>query len=115
VKSAASALAFRVEDEAGLESALRRSRPASAPWLGQRPVLREIGSVHLRVLVEAGDRLSELPLQEPFSYELAQVFVAADDEAELVATYRRAVEAMGIVVDHDPEAGLRPRWHLALP
>ena len=76
---------------------------------------REIGSVHLRVLVEAGARLSALPLQEPFSYELAQVFVAADDEAELVATYRRAVEAMGIVVDHDPEAGLRPYWQLALP
>ena len=41
--------------------------------------------------------------------------MAADDEAELVATYRRAVEAMGIVVDHDPEAGLRPYWQLALP
>ena len=85
----------------------------SHAWLFEQ--VDGITSVHLRVLVGAGDRLSELPLQEPFSYELAQVFVAADDEAELVATYRRAVEAMGIVVDHHPEAGLRPRWHLALP
>ena len=51
--------------------------------------------------LEPGDRLSELVLQEPFSHELAQVFVAVADAEELVTTYRRAVEAMGIVVDHD--------------
>ena len=88
---------------------VRRFRDGVVRWVPDREQLgrieQEIGSVHLRVLVEPGVRLSEIPFQEPFSYEVAQVFVAGDDEEELVATYRRCVEALGIVIDHDPAEG----------
>jgi biotin carboxylase len=59
----------------------------------------EIGRVHVKVLVSEGDRLSDQRLQDSYSFDLAHVFVAAQDEDDLVATFRRCVEALDISVE----------------
>ncbi|MEE4119444.1 MAG: ATP-grasp domain-containing protein [Paracoccaceae bacterium] len=44
--------------------------------------------------VAAGQRLSELPEQETYSYELADLFIGAADEAELLRKKRRAEDIL---------------------
>jgi hypothetical protein len=55
---------------------------------------REIPGVRLSPVPQEGQRLSELPGQDSYSYELTDVVVGAHDEAELVAKYERAVGAL---------------------
>lgn len=49
----------------------------------------ETPGVKIQVVPEAGDRLSELPGQDSYSYELAHLFVAAQTEREMEQKYRR--------------------------
>lgn len=44
--------------------------------------------------VEGGQRLSELLHQDPYSYEVAVVFVGGEDEADLEAKYRRCIDML---------------------
>ena len=53
-----------------------------------------------------GDRLSELPDQDSFSYELAHVYVGADDEEELQPQLRARVAGLPFEFDDRP-AGAR--------
>ena len=53
------------------------------------------------VLVEPGDRLSELPEQEPYSFLLAYVHLGADGPDELESKHRAVVEDLRVVVDED--------------
>jgi ATP-grasp domain len=55
---------------------------------------REVPGVHISRIPPEGQRLSELPGQDSYSYELAHVIVGARDEAELVAKYERVVRAL---------------------
>lgn len=48
----------------------------------------------VEIKVAEGQRLSELPEQETYSYELADLFIGARDEAELLAKYERAVQIL---------------------
>jgi hypothetical protein len=57
-------------------------------------VEREVPGVHVAPVPREGQRLSELPSQDSYSYELADVIVGARDEAELVEKYERAVAAL---------------------
>ncbi|KAA9005726.1 ATP-grasp domain-containing protein [Histidinibacterium aquaticum] len=49
--------------------------------------------------VSEGDRLSELPEQESYSYELADLFIGAKDETELLKKYERAKEVLPYEID----------------
>ncbi|XRQ12236.1 ATP-grasp domain-containing protein [Actinomadura welshii] len=52
-------------------------------------VEREFPGTIVRLGVKPGDRLSELDLQDSYSYELGRVFMGAADEAELKARYEQ--------------------------
>jgi len=54
-------------------------------------------SVHLNVA--EGDRLSALRGEDSYSYELAHVFLGADDQRELEDTYARCVHALPFAID----------------
>jgi biotin carboxylase len=55
---------------------------------------REIPGVRLSPVPREGQRLSEMPAQDSYSFELTDVIVGARDEPELVAKYERAVGAL---------------------
>ena len=48
----------------------------------------------VRIEVEVGDRLSDLPNQDPNRYVLAEVYVGADDREQLEAGHRRCLELL---------------------
>lgn len=62
-------------------------------------VQRDLPGVIVDVVAQEGKRLSELPSQDSYSYELAHVFVGARDEEELERTYARCVEALRFEFD----------------
>ncbi len=64
---------------------------------------RRIPGTVVNHVVPAGVRLSELPEQDSYSFELAHVFTAADSEEELVATYEEVVK--GLPFAFEEEAG----------
>jgi len=53
----------------------------------------------VELLVQQGDRLSELPEQEPYSYLLAYVYVGADDEREMTDRYEAVTRALDLGFD----------------
>ncbi|OEV09544.1 ATP-grasp domain-containing protein [Streptomyces nanshensis] len=57
-------------------------------------VRREVPGAIVDVVAEEGARLSELPMQDSYSYELAAVYLGAEDEAGLKEKYRRCVELL---------------------
>lgn len=62
-------------------------------------VRREIPGITVDVVPEAGTRLSDMPGQDSYSYELAHVFVGADSERELDEKYRRVIAALPFEFD----------------
>jgi hypothetical protein len=52
----------------------------------------------LRVFVERGMRLSELPLQDSYSYEVAEIFLGADRQKALLDKYLKACELLDLRV-----------------
>ncbi|MGY2079555.1 ATP-grasp domain-containing protein [Modestobacter sp. SYSU DS0657] len=57
-------------------------------------VEREVDGVTVEVVAEQGHRLSELSQQDSYSYELALLFIGAQDEAELDAKYDQCVRML---------------------
>jgi hypothetical protein len=57
-------------------------------------VERELGGVSVQRKVPDGARLSEMPGHDSYSYELAEIVVGADDEAQLRDKYDRCVAAL---------------------
>lgn len=55
---------------------------------------REIPGAQIVVLPAEGDRLSDLRWQDSYSYELADVILAARDRGELIAQYQRCEQAL---------------------
>jgi hypothetical protein len=62
-------------------------------------VQRDIPGVIVDVVPEAGIRLSDLPEQDSYSYELAHVFVGADSEEDLRDKYDRCIAALPFEFD----------------
>ncbi|MGH3321949.1 MAG: ATP-grasp domain-containing protein [Streptosporangiaceae bacterium] len=60
---------------------------------------REIPATAVRVVAGLGARLSELPRQDSYSYELADIYIGASDEAELVAKYEQCAESLHFEFD----------------
>lgn len=57
-------------------------------------VEEQLPGVNVQLKVEPGDRLSDLPSQDAYSFELADLFIGADCQDELTDTYQRAVELL---------------------
>jgi biotin carboxylase len=62
-------------------------------------VQREIPGVTVEVTVKEGDRLSELSGQDSYSYSIANIYVGAQNEAELTEKYQRCVRALPFEID----------------
>jgi hypothetical protein len=57
---------------------------------------REVpGVISISAVVEEGARLADVPHQDPYSYVLASLVVAADDEDALLDRYEQCVEELG--------------------
>jgi hypothetical protein len=67
---------------------------------------REMPDAIVGIVAEQGARLSDLPLQDSYSYELADLFMGAEDETELEAKYRRCLELLPFEIDNQ-ESGSR--------
>jgi hypothetical protein len=48
----------------------------------------------IKISVQEGVRLSELPNQEPYSYDMGQIILGAQSEAELLDKHRQCREAL---------------------
>ena len=59
----------------------------------------EIPGTTIDLAAREGDRLSEMWDQDSYSYKLANIYIGADDEDELVAKYERCVEALPFSFD----------------
>jgi hypothetical protein len=57
----------------------------------------------VKILVEPGVRLSELKLQDSYSYELADVFIGGRDRTDLLDRYSRACELLSFEIDYGRE------------
>jgi len=57
-------------------------------------VEKEVPGVRVELTVAPGQRLSDLPEQESYSYELADLFIGARNEDELVSKYEHVVEKL---------------------
>lgn len=62
---------------------------------------RDVPGVTIDVVVEEGDRLSDMVAQDSYSYELADIFVGGRDSDDLRAKYERCVEALEIEIDEE--------------
>ncbi|MFF8012227.1 ATP-grasp domain-containing protein [Streptomyces sp. NPDC007929] len=63
---------------------------------------RETLGVRIEVIPEAGDRLSDLPGQDSYSYELAHIYTGGADEAELREKFDHCVAALGLALEDVP-------------
>lgn len=61
----------------------------------------EFPNVEVELSVETGTRLSELHDQDSYSFDLAQVFVGADSQAELLGAYRQALDRLPLQLAHE--------------
>ena len=64
-------------------------------------VQRDIPGVTVDVITDEGDRLSELVDQDSYSYKIANIYVGADDEAELIDKYERCAAALPFEIDEE--------------
>ncbi len=64
-------------------------------------VQREIPGVTVVVTAYEGDRLSKLTGQDSYSYIIANIYVGAQDEAELIEKYQRCVRALPFEIDDE--------------
>lgn len=60
---------------------------------------QQLDGVTVRVMAPAGERLSNLSSQDSYSYELAEVFVGAQNEEELIEKYQRCVQMMAFEIE----------------
>jgi hypothetical protein len=66
---------------------------------------REIDGAHIIPVPEPGQRLSDLPAQDSYSFELTDIHLGARDEADLVDKYERCVAALNYEFDEAPGDG----------
>ncbi len=53
----------------------------------------------MQISVEPGVRLSDLALQDSYSYELGHIYMGAENERELEARYARCLERLTFQFD----------------
>jgi hypothetical protein len=62
-------------------------------------VQERVDGTQIEIVLEEGQRLSELPEQDSYSFELAQLFVAARTEHEMEQKYQECVDALRFEFD----------------
>jgi hypothetical protein len=60
---------------------------------------REMPDTIIDIVAEKGVHLSDLPMQDSYSYELAALYIGAEDEAELEEKYQRCLELLPFEFD----------------
>lgn len=70
-----------------------------------RRIEREIPGTRIDVVPVEGARLSEMPGQDSYSYELAHIFTGGDSEQDLREKYDRCVAALGLTFDETTPGG----------
>lgn len=60
---------------------------------------QEVPGTIIEIIPSEGDRLSELPGQDSYSYELADIFIGADNEDDLAERYQQCVNALRFEFD----------------
>ena len=58
-----------------------------------------IPGIEVEIIPGEGDRLSDLPGQDSYSYELADIFIGAADDSDLTDKYERCVSALHFEFD----------------
>ncbi|MFW6059619.1 MAG: ATP-grasp domain-containing protein [Phycisphaeraceae bacterium] len=71
-------------------------------------IAREMPGTIVRPSVREGQRLSDVPDEDSYSYPLAQIYLGADSREELLARYARCVEMLGFEVSSEPIAPMQP-------
>lgn len=70
------------------------------PTAGEIAAIQErIEGTQIEIIPEAGQRLSDLPEQDSYSFELAHLFVAGHTEHEMVQKYQACVDALPFEFD----------------
>ncbi len=67
---------------------------------------RQLPGVAIALVPRPGDRLSHLACQDSYSYELANIFITARTQQDMLETYERCVQALHFEIDID-DAGSR--------
>jgi biotin carboxylase len=62
-------------------------------------VQERVPGTYVEVVVNEGERLSELPIQDSYSYELAHVIVGARDTEECERKYRECAEMLTFTIE----------------
>ncbi|MGW0700104.1 ATP-grasp domain-containing protein [Streptomyces sp. NPDC002867] len=70
-----------------------------------RRIEREIPGVRIDMVPEEGQRLSQMPEQDSYSYELAHVFTGGDSEEDLREKYDRCVAALDLTFNRPTSGG----------
>jgi hypothetical protein len=66
-------------------------------------VHEELPGVAVQVTAEEGERLSDMTQQDSYSFELADVYVGAADEQELVEKYERCLSMLPFEIEDLPD------------
>ncbi|MFB8085643.1 acetyl-CoA carboxylase biotin carboxylase subunit family protein [Streptomyces sp. NPDC055992] len=66
---------------------------------------REIPGVRIDIVPSEGQKLSTVPQQDSYSYEIAHIFTGADDEEGLRRKFDRCVAALGLAFDDTAPGG----------
>lgn len=59
----------------------------------------DLPKVTIALIPAEGERLSELPGQDSYSYQLADIFIGAQSQDELLDTYQRCVQSLHFTID----------------
>lgn len=71
-------------------------------------VREQIPGTIVRPTVHEGQRLSDMPDEDSYSYTLAEIYLGADSREELLARYARCVEALAFEVSREPVVSMQP-------
>lgn len=66
-------------------------------------VVREIPELELRLHAFAGQQLDQLNHQESYSFELANIFLGANDATELVEKYHYCLRQLAFAIQREPQ------------
>jgi hypothetical protein len=83
----------------------RDGRVMAVPNQAEVDTLRErFPETQIVIYLKAGMRLSDLRDQDSYSYEIADLFLGADSQEELLQKYRTALAMLPFTIDHGEEA-----------
>ncbi|RDD61041.1 ATP-grasp domain-containing protein [Ferruginivarius sediminum] len=67
-----------------------------------RRLERDVPDVFFRAMVETGQRLAHLPLQDSYSFEVAELFIGAENQKALLEKYERCLSYLPFEFEDTP-------------